>query len=66
MEQLGLGLVFLVPILFLIVMDFFLWIWRVNWSNNSAPERAAKQPTVTRQAPASAISTGIDKRSMQC
>ncbi|KPM42554.1 hypothetical protein AK830_g4014 [Neonectria ditissima] len=56
---LGLGLMFLVPLGILIIMDIFLWIWRIFRS--PTPSLDSKPPAlVTTDPKPSAVATGLD------
>ncbi|RGP75662.1 hypothetical protein FLONG3_5639 [Fusarium longipes] len=60
---LGLGLMLFVPVILLVIFDFFLWTWR-NLCNKNPPPTVEPDTVVTTNPHAAAIATGIDKASL--
>ncbi|KAK7426039.1 hypothetical protein QQZ08_007487 [Neonectria magnoliae] len=61
---LGLGLMFLVPLGILIIMDLFLWVWRMFRSPN--PSIDPKPPVLVAADPKpSAMTTGLDTSTLR-
>jgi hypothetical protein len=52
-----------VPVILLVIFDFFLWMWR-NLSNENPPPIVEPDTVVTTNPHAAAIATGIDKASL--